>query len=120
LAGAIPRKPGGRNYAAEKRKISSYRDLIVWQKGMELSETVYGLTRKLPAEGFGRHALGEYLQHLSIANGSVKELETHLFLCVRLRYLQQEEVAGVIGRCEEIGRILAAMSRKLRARKTGN
>lgn len=84
--------------------IKSYRDLLVWQKAMDLVAESYGLSAKPPktetyglasqiqraavsipaniAEGHGREHLGDYLHHLSVANGSLMELETHLLLAV--------------------------------------
>ncbi len=80
-------------------KINTYRDLQVWQKAMRLVEECYKLTRLFPtaenygltaqirkaavsipaniAEGFGRDHLGDYLHQLSMANGSLMELEKH-------------------------------------------
>jgi four helix bundle protein len=82
----------------EKRSIQSYRDLLVWQEGMNLAEMCYLLTREFPreeiygmtsqirraaasisaniAEDYGRENRGEYIQFLKIAQGSLKELET--------------------------------------------
>lgn len=79
--------------------VESYRDLKVWNKAMDLVVEAYTLAKQLPkmetyglvnqiqqsavsvlaniAEGHGREHLGDYLRHLSIANGSLKELETH-------------------------------------------
>ena len=91
--------------------IQSYRDLLVWQKAIELVLECYRLSRQLLkwesfglaaqlqrtavsipaniAEGNGRDHLGDYLRDLSIANGSLMELETHLLLASRLGYFDQ-------------------------------
>jgi four helix bundle protein len=88
-------------------QIHSYRDLIVWQEAMNLAEEtyrataifpkqeVYGLTAQarrsatsVPAniaEGYGRDSRGAYVQHLRVAQGSLKELETHLLLSERIK-----------------------------------
>jgi len=87
--------------------IKSYRDLQVWQKAMALVVESYSVTRLLPknesygligqiqraavsipaniAEGHGREHLGDYVRHLSFANGSLMELETHFLLRLNLR-----------------------------------
>src|SRR5262249_10300713 len=94
--------------------VKSYLDLLVWQKAMTLVVECYPLASLLPkneayglvsqiqraavsipaniAEGHGRDHLGDYLHHLSVANGSLMELETHLFLLPRLSYLEAEEL----------------------------
>ncbi len=96
-----------------KTRIETYRDLIVWQKAVDLVVDCYRVTRRLLAtevyglssqiqraavsipaniaEGHGRKHLGEYLHHLSVANGSLKELETHLIVATRLSYLKMSE-----------------------------
>jgi four helix bundle protein len=106
---------------------------------MDLAEVCYKLTNLLPrseiyglssqirraavsipaniAEGHGRRNLGEYLQHLSIANGSLKELETHLLIATRLNYFAANEVASALESCAEIGRMLSGLLQKLRQRK---
>ena len=111
-----------------------YRDLIVWQKAMDLVDEVYSLVKHLPreelyalsdqmrraavsipsniAEGHGRKARREFLQFLSIATGSVFELETQLSICVRQRYLTEEQVQKALALCEEVGRILTRISTK--------
>jgi four helix bundle protein len=122
--------------AIETTKITSYRDLIVWVRAMDLVEVCYKLSRQLPqseiyglisqirraavsipaniAEGHGRRNLGEYIQHLSIANGSLKELETHLMIAGRLNYLGEDEIITALEACGEIGRMLASLIQKLR------
>jgi four helix bundle protein len=91
--------------------IQSYRDLSVWQLGTDIAEHVYRLTREFPAderfglisqlrraaasvpaniaEGNARASTKEYLQHLSIAVGSLAEIETFLDLANRLSYAQR-------------------------------
>jgi len=69
------------------------------------------------AEGHGRKTLGEYIQHLSIANGSLKELETHLLIASRLQYVKDDEIIPALESCSEIGRILASLIQKLRQRR---
>jgi len=97
-----------------RKVIRSYRDLIVWQKAMDLVGECYRLTHSLPkheiyglasqiqrasisvpaniAEGHGREHMGDYLRNLSIANGSLMELETHLLIAIRLSYLVADDV----------------------------
>jgi four helix bundle protein len=122
-----------------RAKFTSYRDLIVWARAMDLVENCYKLSKRLPnsetyglisqirraavsvpaniAEGHGRRSLGEYVQHLSIANGSLKELETHLLITGRLNYLGQDEIVGALEACEEIGRMLSTLIQKLRQKR---
>ena len=89
-----------------ENKVKSYKDLIVWQKSMDLVIEIYKLVKKLPkeetyslsdqmrravvsipsniAEGYTRKSTNEYLNFLSIANGSRTELETQLLICERI------------------------------------
>jgi four helix bundle protein len=123
-----------------KPKIASYRDLLVWQKGIDLVVKSYELSKRLPptetyglaaqiqrsavsvpaniAEGHGRRHLGDYLHHLSVANGSLKELETHFLIAKRLAFLNGEDVESVLALSEELGRMLAGLARGLRNRST--
>lgn len=88
-------------------EIRSYRDLRVWQVGLDIAEACYRLTRAFPreemfsltaqirrasssipaniAEGYGRGSRNEYAHFLRIAQGSLKEVETHLLLSSTLR-----------------------------------
>ncbi|BAQ62480.1 23S ribosomal protein [Geminocystis sp. NIES-3708] len=120
-------------------EVKSYRDLTVWQKSMDLVVRCYQLTSQFPkteiyglssqiqraavsipaniAEGKGRNYLGDYIRHLSIANGSLKELETHLLIVERLEYIKQEELKILLNKCEEIGRMLHSLIEKLSQKK---
>jgi four helix bundle protein len=103
---------------AEPGKIRSDRDLSVWQLGMDITERVYELTRAFPrdeqfglvtqarraavsvpanvAEGNARDSTKEYLYHLSVAIGSLAELETHLDLAVRLEYGEHKAIDSLL------------------------
>lgn len=65
------------------------------------------------AEGYERNTTREYLRFLSIAQGSRAELETQLEICVRLAYLSVEQVNLALSLCNEVGKMLGAMIRKL-------
>ena len=112
-----------------------HKDLIVWQKSMDLLVEVYRLVKKLPkeetyalsdqmrravvsipsniAEGRGRSSEKEFLRFLFIARGSKAEIETQLLACVRLNYLGESEVEGALNLCSEVGRMLNAIISKL-------
>ena len=118
--------------------IQNYRDLKVWQKSMDVVEEVYEASKSLPtnekygltsqmqrsaisipaniAEGHGRDHLGDYLRHLSIANGSLMELETHLQISQRLGYLESGVVIALLDRTSEISRMLAGLTQSLKAK----
>ena len=120
--------------------VSSYRDLKVWQKAMDLVVESYRLSKRLPttelyglasqiqraavsipaniAEGHGRDHLGDYLHHLSVANGSLKELETHLLVAKRLSYLRPDELEPAFQMTEELGRMLAGLAKSLRSKRS--
>ncbi|MGE5278352.1 MAG: four helix bundle protein [Acidobacteriota bacterium] len=118
--------------------IKSYRDLVVWQRSMDLAAECYRIAALLPkteqyglasqmrrsavsvpanvAEGHGRSHTGQYLHHLSIARGSLMELETHLLLAGRLGLVKQSEAAGALELSAETSRMLSGLSEKLRRR----
>ena len=122
--------------------IRSYRDLHVWQRGMDLVLCCYDLAKKLPsdelygltsqirraavaipaniAEGHGRDHIGDYLRHLSIASGSLTELETHILITERLGYLSETETSAFHDQATDLGRMLSALSKKLKARRTSS
>jgi len=118
--------------------VKSYRDLLVWQKAVDLVARCYELTKQLPksetyglasqmqraavsipaniAEGHGREHLGDYLRHLSIANGSLMELETHFLIAQRLNYLGTPDVEGLLSECGELSRMLSGLTKRLRTK----
>jgi four helix bundle protein len=117
-------------------RIRSYRDLLVWQKAMALVVESYRVAKLLPksetygligqiqraavsipaniAEGHGREHLGDYLRHLSVANGSLMELETHFLISVELEYLTRDQIAQAMSMTAEVGRMLTGLTQKLR------
>jgi four helix bundle protein len=116
--------------------IESYKDLVVWQKAITLVFEAYRISRSFPgderfgltsqmrraavsvacniAEGHGRHHLGDYCRFLSMARGSVKELETHFVIAEGLRYVTTAELARARSLADEVSRMLSAMQWKLR------
>jgi four helix bundle protein len=70
------------------------------------------------AEGHGRHHLGEYLHHLSIANGSLMELETQLIIALRREYLPADQGRTLLESSAEVGRMLAGLSRSLGCKRS--
>ena len=108
--------------------IRNYQDLEVWQKAMDLVEDCYRLTMGFPdneiyglssqlqrsavsvpaniAEGRERGRTKEFLHHLSIAYGSLAELETHILIARRLNYVDEETLRQLMDRVAEMGRML--------------
>ena len=119
--------------------IHSYQDLTVWQKAMDLAEQCYRLTKTFPkaelfgmtsqiqraaasvpaniAEGWGRNSTAEYMQFLRIAQGSIKELETHLLLSKLVELTQQTQIAPLLGLCTEVGKMINALRGSLLRKK---
>jgi four helix bundle protein len=115
--------------------INSYKDLLVWQRSMDLVVIVYEITARLPAneqfglisqtrrcvvsvpsniaEGYGRQATGEYRHHLLISRGSLLELETQLLLCERLNYFPEGEVIPVLNEVTELSKMLGSLISRL-------
>jgi four helix bundle protein len=125
----------------ENHKIRSYRDLRIWQEGMNIAEACYQITQTFPreeiygmtsqirrsavsipaniAEGYGREYRAEYLQFLRIAQGSLKELETHLLLSVRVKLATNQTIEPLLNRCESLGKMIRSLIRSLQ-NKTKN
>ena len=116
--------------------LESYRELEVWQRGMDLVVECYRLSNQLPAterydlarqirrsavsipsniaEGYGREHIGEYVRFLSIANGSLKELETQMIIASRLAFIATADCEQMLRQTAELGRMLTVLRRKLR------
>lgn len=67
------------------------------------------------AEGYGRENRGSYVQFLKFAQGSLKELETHLLIAERIEIARDVELAPLMTQCESVGKLLRALMRKLPA-----
>ncbi len=115
--------------------VKHFKELVVWQKAMNLAEEAYRLTKTFPpeerfslanqmqraavsipsniAEGQSRVSTGEFLHFLSIAKGSNAELETQLELSVRLRYITSSQATQAISLSAEVGRMLNSLISKL-------
>jgi len=114
----------------------SHRDLVVWQKAVDLSVLVYEAGRRLPpeerfglwsqltraaasvpmniAEGRGRQGTREFANFVSIARGSLAELDTAIVICARLGYITPEDVSAIEALADEVGRMLTTLSGRLR------
>ena len=116
--------------------MQNYRDLVVWQRAMDLVELTYGLTRQFPkeelfaltsqmrraaisvpsniAEGQGRGSNADFVRFLRIAYGSLRELETQYLIAQRLRYLDEPHLTTVFGDASEVGKLLNGLMRAKR------
>jgi four helix bundle protein len=116
----------------------NYKDLIVWQKGIELGKIIYRLTATFPqeerfglisqmrraavsipsniAEGQARRTTPEFIQFISHAEGSAAELDTQLILAVELRFCLKNNALPAYELIDEIRRMLNALRRKLAER----
>ena len=113
----------------------NYGELIVWQKAMDLVTEIYKITATFPseerfglssqarraavsipsniAEGHGRKASGAYLNHLSIAYGSLMELETQLQIALRLNFVSADETTTLLAQTKEIGKMLNGLKKSI-------
>ena len=125
--------------ASHGRTIRGYQDLECWQKAMDLVVDTYQVTKAFPsderygliaqlrrasvsvpsniAEGRGRFGLGGFLYHLSVATGSLMEVETQFLISERLEYLNPSEARAVLAKTAEVRRLLAGMVRALRTKR---
>jgi len=123
----------GENFDLPRSK--GYRDLLVWQRPIEMVESVYGLTAEFPAserfglvaqmrraaisvpsnvaEGYGRQSTGEFRQFLGVARGSNCELETQLILSRRLGFGSEEKLSNAERLNAEVSRLLHGYMKSL-------
>lgn len=116
-------------------RLTSFRELLVWQKSMKLAEQCYRLTRRFRrddqpvlgyeirkscvsvpsniAEGFGRHHTNEYIHHLRYSHASNNELQAQIELGRRVEIVTADEAAILIADAEEVGRMLHGLINSL-------
>jgi four helix bundle protein len=116
-------------------KVRNYRDLIVWQKAMNMVKDIYldvagfpkaelyGLTSQIRrsavsvpaniAEGQARNSTGEFRQFLGVSKGSLAELETLLLLSTNLGFLGKEKSTSLLDQCAELNRLINGLLRSL-------
>ena len=119
----------------ENKKIESYKDLIVWQKGIELVNEIYVLTKMFPkeemfgltnqmrraavsipaniAEGWGRNSTKSYIQFVRISRGSLYEIETMMVIAKNQNYINEEQKSSTSSRIDELGKMLNKLLQKL-------
>jgi len=116
-------------------RIASFRDLLVWQKSLDLAVRCHRVARRFPrdeqlvlgyqtrksalsvpsniAEGFARHSTASYVQHLWTAHASGAELQTQLIVGTRIDIVSEAEAAALISDEEEVGRMIHGLVRSL-------
>ena len=120
--------------------MDTYKDLIVWKKGIELAKSIYLITNSFPkseqfgltsqmrrcavsipsniAEGCGRNSDDELIHFLYIALGSSSELETQIIISVELNFLENEKAIECLTLLNEIIRMIAALIKSIKTRNS--
>ena len=115
--------------------VQSYKDLIVWRKAIDMVDMIYQITRNFPkeelygltnqlrraavsipsniAEGHARASTAEFLRFLSIARGSLAEVETQLLIAQRLGYLTNDQLTPILSLQIEINKMTNGLMAKL-------
>ena len=123
------------NWRKMEEKIKSFKDLRIWQKGIEIVTDVYILTKNFPkeelfsltlqlrrsaisipsniAEGFKRFHNKEYKQFLFITLGSCAELETQIIIAKELKYIDENEETKLVEKLDHICRMISSLIKKL-------
>jgi len=119
-----------------RKEVPGFRDLEAWKRAMQLTVEVYHHTRNFPgeerfglvsqvrrsagavaaniAEGSGRRTTRELLQALGVANGELKETESHLELAYRLGYVNEADLHHLCSLAAEVGRLLTGLRLSLK------
>jgi four helix bundle protein len=121
--------------------IKTYADLDVWRRAVDLAVALYEVTARFPkeeafgltvqlrragvsvpsniAEGHSRKSTAEFLRHISIALGSLSEIETQLVIAGRLGYLKEKDATHLNALCGGIGPLLGGLYRSLSSKRRG-
>ena len=116
--------------------MSSYKELIVWQKSIQLVIDIYKLTEVFPkdecyglvsqmqraavsipsniAEGNERNSNKEFAHFLYIAKGSLAELETQIIISEKLKFINTNQSTSILNSCHEIGRMINGLLTKIK------
>jgi len=122
----------------ETSKIKSYRELLIWQKSIQVVTNIYKLTRDFPkeelfgitskirrcaisipsniAEGFGRNSQGDFKRFLNISLGSTYELQTQIEISQNLEYLNTENYKYLMESCVELEKMMNSLVSKIKAK----
>ena len=128
-------KSRGQGFQGSSEKLKNYKDLKVWQKGIEIADKIYSVTEKFPkselysltsqmrkasisipsniAEGFARNHSKEYKQFLYVSLGSCAELDTQLIIANRRKYLTKKELEEIAEDINHESRMLSSLINKL-------
>lgn len=121
------------------QNMNTFRDLLIWQKSMNLVTEIYQLTNSFPkeeiyglssqirrcsisipsniAEGYGRDGNNDYLRFLNISISSLFEMQTQLEISFNLKYITEYQFNKINGESREIERMLSSFIRKIKGRK---
>ena len=119
--------------------MKTYRELIVWQKSMNLVTNVYQVSNSFPSnenfgltsqlrrsaisipsnisEGYGRNSLNDYIRFLNIAVGSLYEVQTQIEIAFNLKYIEKMQFESIYKYTREIERMMSSLIRKLKEKK---
>ncbi|MDC9723038.1 MAG: four helix bundle protein [Urechidicola sp.] len=119
--------------------MKTYRELIVWQKSMELVKATYKVSRLFPeyekfglssqiqrcivsvpsniAEGYCRNSLNDYIRFLNIATGSLYEFQTQIEIASNLNYIEKDTFNKIFEDSREIERMMSSLIRKLKQKR---